>query len=481
MKKHKMIFRTLLMVAVTATMTACDNDDLYLGAADTEVLGGGTGNVVYVTDAQGNSEFSFVDFSNSYNLELFARTSQPASGNCTVTFSYDTKVLADYNAGQETEVAAFPQAKVALSNSGSVTIASGKIQSDALTVTMTSDGTLDPTATYAIPFKVTVTNGALKGNENSYIVLVRDCTAFPGTDKTYNGQPGMKIIGVLEVNDVNPLNVMGFTLKESGKQFFDMVVLFSANINFNSQTGRVYLSRNENVQALLDNRAKYLKPLQERGIKVILGILGNHDVSGISTLSDVVAKDFAQEVKQVCDAYELDGVFLDDEYTDYNEAASGKYPGFVATSAKAASRLAYEIRKAQPSKLILSYRYQALYSAVAVDGMQPEDIFDYVLNDYWVTSNPTTTYPGLRQDQAGTGSWNCSDWSQCIPANSNWTKRFSLTGMREDGYGALMIFNFTCNPDFWMTGYIVNDMNKVAQDFWNGELDYDGSWYPKDY
>lgn len=56
MNNKKYIFRSLLCVAAAASLVACDNDDLYLGAADTDVLGGADGNVIYVTDALGNSD-----------------------------------------------------------------------------------------------------------------------------------------------------------------------------------------------------------------------------------------------------------------------------------------------------------------------------------------------------------------------------------------------------------------------------------------
>ena len=88
-------------------------------------------------------------------------------------------------------------------------------------VTTTSAKDLDPTVTYAVPLRVNVDGGQLGQASDSYIILVRDITSFPGTDKYYDGKPGMKIIGVIEVNNVNPLNVVGFTLKDSGKQFFD--------------------------------------------------------------------------------------------------------------------------------------------------------------------------------------------------------------------------------------------------------------------
>lgn len=478
---HKIISTTLLCAALAAGLSSCSKDEIYLGGADTGVLQSPDGNVVYVSDGKGRSDVGYVEFSGTCTYDLFLKTSKALQGNVTATFAYDPEVLATYNAGSNDEVTAFPQDKVTLANDGRVTLSEGQLTSPALAVNFTADNSLNPTEVYAVPLRVTVDNGRLAAGSDSYIIMVQDCTKFPGADKMYNGKPGMKIVNVIEVNDVNPLNALGYTLKDSGKQFFDMVVLFSANINIDSATGRVYVSRNENVQALLDRRDKYLKPLQDRGIKVILGILGNHDASGISTLSPDQSKRFAQEVKNVCDAYNLDGVFLDDEYTDYNAAASGKLPGFQTRSIEAASRMAYDIKKAQPDRLVLSYRYEDLYSAVAIDGEQPGQFFDYVLNDYWVTSNPVDTYPGLRQDQAGTGSWNCSGWSQCIPSNSEWKARFSLTGMRDAGYGALMIFNFRNDPGYDLTPFILKDMKQTAQDFWNAELEYDGSYYPKDY
>ena len=477
----KIIFKSLICVAAAAAITSCDKDDIYIGGANDSIIQSPEGNVVYLTDGNGHSDVGFVEFKDSYSLDLYLRSSKAIEGTASVTLSYDTSVLNAYNEGAGTQVVAFPQSSVDLPGGGHISIADGTLTSGAYALRLTGSDKLDPEVTYAVPLKVTPENAVMAGGSDSYIVLVRDCTAFPGTEKYFEGKPGMKIISVIEVNDVNPLNTLGFTLKESGKQFFDVVVLFSANINYNSQTGRVYVSRNENVQALLDQRDKYIRPLQDRGIKVVLGILGNHDVSGISTLEPALAKTFAREVKELCDAYELDGVFLDDEYTDYNAAASGQIPGFQAQSVEGASRMAYEIRKAQPSRLLISYRYEALYSAVAIDGMEPGEIFDFVCNDYGVTSNPVSTYPGLTVGQAGTGSWNCSNYMQMIPSNRSWTARFSLEGMREEGYGTMMIFNFTCDPGYGLTGYILRDMQSTCKAFWNADLEYDGTWYNKDY
>lgn len=470
-----------MCAAAAVALTSCDNDDIDLGGADTGILQSPDGNVVYVTDGSGKSANIVFDIKGSGTLDLYARTSRAIAGNCSVTFNYDADVLAAYNAEHSTDYKAVPQSMVSFGDGGTATFSAGSLTSSAMPLTVSSGGALQAGEVYALPLSYSVAGGMSAGGENSMVVFVRDADSFPGTDKLYNGQPGMKMMAVIEVNDHNPLNVMGFTVSQGGKMLFDYVVLFSANINFDVKTQRVYVSRNDNVQAILDNADKYIRPLQERGIKVILGILGNHDASGISTLTPAVSKVFAQEVKQLCDAYSLDGVFLDDEYTDYSGAASGSNPLFQGASYEAASRMAYDIKHAMPDRLVIAYKYYALAQGREIDGEQCDKFFDYVVNDYWDTTDPTSTFPGLRQNQAGTGSWNCSDWSKCIPSNGSWTQRFSLTGMRDEGYGIMMVYNLNINPSYWMTSYIISDLGKTAEAFYGAELNYDGSYYPKDY
>lgn len=494
MKYTRILFRSLFCLSAMAVLASCDNDELIVGGADTGVISGPDGNVVYVTDAVGQSEGSMFTFAGSGTFNLYACTSRAIQGNCSVTFNYDADVLTAYNEANSTNYEAVKADMVVFANDGVAAFEAGALKSAPLAVTVNGNGELNPETVYALPLTFTVSNGLPSGGNNSVVVLLRDTSKFPGTDKTYNGTPGMKMIAVVEVNDNNPLNVMGFTLKNSGKQLFDMVVLFSANINYNEQTGRVYVSRNENVQAILDNRDKYIQPLQDRGIKVILGIMGNHDMSGISTLTLGASKDFAQEVKQVCDAYQLDGVFLDDEWSKYEEAASTDNPLFQEKSYEAASRMAYDIKMAQPERLLLSYKWDQLYKAVPIEGKQPGEFFDYVLNDYCDNANPVDTYPGLRQDQAGTGSWNCTDanWykARWMPgfgynlANGGtmmYDDIFPLAGMREQGYGALMVFNFYTNPSMRLTPWIIHDLGLTANAFYNDDLQYDGVYYKADW
>ncbi len=117
--------------------------------------------------------------------------------------------------------------------------------------------------TYVIPLKAELASGnvGLSEAESEFLIFVDDLSKIPTADKP----SGIKIISCMEVNDTNPLNNLCFTLADSGKPLIDMVILFSANINYNNETGKVFVYNNPNVQHLLDNREKYLKPLQDRG------------------------------------------------------------------------------------------------------------------------------------------------------------------------------------------------------------------------
>ncbi len=274
----------------------------------------------------------------------------------------------------------------------------------------------------------------------------------------------------MEVNDTNPLNNLCFTLKNSGKYLIDAVVLFSGNINYDAENGRVFFHANENIQALLNNREKYLKPLQDRGMKVIMGVLGNHDRAAIDNLADETCRQFAQEMKSVCEAYHLDGVFLDDEYSKVITPAP---PGFVAPCQAAASRLCYELKMAMPDKWVCVYVLGGTYKLDTVEGLLPGQYIDYALHDYRQGSDLAKNYPGL--PRSGMGMWS-QEFNR-----SKWADTYSLQDMREKGYGAHMIFAMDPNRGATNVSRQLTALGNLAKYFYDDELVYDGKKYAKDW
>ena len=172
-------------------------------------------------------------------------------------------------------------------------------------------------------------------------------------------------------------------------------------------------------------------------MKVILSILGNHDRSGVANLGEQTAREFAREIRDVCAAYDLDGVFFDDEYSRYETPAPA---GFVTPSYQAAARLCYETKLAMPEKLVMVYVYSLTGNfggANAIPQAQAGEYVDYALHDYLASFDLTNRYPGLPRS-----GWGMSSGEYGL---NRYPTTTALRNLRSGGYGAHMIFAFDPN------------------------------------
>lgn len=452
-------------------LTACA-DDIVVGQIDENNYTTGDGSVMgYVSDSNGKRMFTHVEFRSAGDVSLQLKANGTLATEATVAVTYDETVLAAYNEQYGTEYEMFPKANVTLEENGMIKLAAGSVHSSAMKLSYVSDGSLELNKSYVIPLRLKVASGDLKlpEEDQTRLVFVKDLTGLPDCTKYVDGQPGVKVFSCMEVNDTNPLNNLSFTLKNSGKPLVDVLIIFSANINYNAETGRVYIFNNENVQAILDRRDHYLKPLQDRGMKIILGLLGNHDRSGVANMSKKTAQEFALEAKAMCDAYQLDGIFLDDEYSKYE--TSNITPGFVPASSAAASRLAYELKKAQPERWVIAYAYGKTALLPEVDGVPSGEFVDYGLHDYYGSSDLGRNYPGMPKSNMGLHSQEFN--------RGYWASEANLKNMREEGYLSHMIF--AMDPNRTNFGSQVVAMQKMARAFYDDELVFDGKKYPKDW
>lgn len=460
------------IVLAGSLLTSCSNE-VIVGQVDEARYGTGDGSVMgYISDTNGKRMFTNVEFRSAGEVALYLKITEKLSSEATVAATYDETVLTEYNAKNGTAYKAFPKDEVTLAENGIIKLPAGSVQSPEMKVSFTSDGTLSATETYIIPLRMKVASGSFKmaAEDQIRLILVKDLTGIPDCTKYINGLPGVKVFSCMEVNDTNPLNNLSFTLKSNGKPLVDALIIFAANINYNAETGRVYIFKNENVQALLDNREHYLKPLQDRGMKIILGLLGNHDRSGIANMAKETAQAFAQEVKAVCDAYQLDGIFVDDEYSNYEY--ENITPGFVYPGKEAAARLCYEVKKAQPERWVIAYAYSTTYGLPAVDGMESGQFVDYALHDYGGSSDLSTSFPGMPKSNMGLYS---QEFSRGRVANES-----SLRRMRESGYLSHMIFAMDPNR-LNFNGTQLPAMQRMARAFYDDELVFDGIKYAKDW
>lgn len=456
---HKLFASILLCSGVF--FGACSNDDIVATPVNEEKYETTDLPVAYTINANGKATNSSIELRNEVETELFLKLNKETVMPVEAEFYYNEAILNKYNEVKGTKYIAFPEELLTFSEEGKVMVESGKDISAALKLNLKTGKDLNAEETYVIPVSAKTTSKEVKVSKaTDYMIFVRDLTTMPDAAK----ESGIKIISCMEVNDTNPLNNLNFTLKESGKPLVDIVILFSGNINYNPETGKVFNHNNPNVQHLLDNREKYLKPLQDRGMKVVLGILGNHDVAGVANLADETAKAFAQELKAVCDAYHLDGIFWDDEYSKYPDGT----PGFERNGP---SRLVYETKQAMPDKLNMVYAYGSTGYLSPVDGVQPGDYIDWAVDDYG--GYASGSYLGIKNEQ-----W--SVYSQEYNLGRNLiTSASRLMRIVNDGYKGHMIF--AMDPNRSNVNSQIRSMQAIAEAFYNDELVVDNKFHKKDW
>lgn len=392
-----------------------------------------------------NAESDFFQItSGSVNGSVSVVLASAAAEDVVVELTLDPRYVEEYSFITGDTYEAVPAEAVSFAKT-EVTIPAGETESEAVDVVV--DGAaLGFGQGYLVPVMAVVKSGnasfATDAKRVNYVVM----KANPRTTKQ---------VVYLEVNDCNPLNILEYNLAD-GTPFFDAVILFAANINYDSVNDVVYLHNNPNVQALLDESETYIQPLRKKGIKVYLGLLGNHDAAGLAQLSDWGAHEWAQEVAEACRVYKLDGVNLDDEYSGYPDLNN---PWFTSQSAAAGARLCYELKMALKEKCywptdVSIFEWGALYNlpTVNVDGVEytQSQFLDWTCANYGSASSP---YGDLTYA-------NCSGASiQLNYGNSIYDS--TLENIRNNGYGWVMWFAFDPSG----TGGIANNRTHSMTQF----------------
>ncbi|WP_329037827.1 endo-beta-N-acetylglucosaminidase family protein [Streptomyces sp. NBC_01725] len=189
---------------------------------------------------------------------------------------------------------------------------------------------------------------------------------------------GPTSVAYVEVNNNSMLNVGKYTLAGGADNVFDVAVIFAANINYDTGTKAAYLHFNENVQRVLDNAATQIRPLQQKGIKVVLSVLGNHQGAGFANFpTQQAASAFAKELSDTVAQYGLDGIDFDDEYAEYGKNGTGQPndSSFV--------HLVTALRANMPDKIISLYNIGPAASRLSYGGVDLSSKFDYAWNPYY--------------------------------------------------------------------------------------------------
>ena len=420
MKMNFNIIAAAAVVGISFMGVAC-TEEVVIGSLDESRYSNVNTVNGYVRDARTGKADNVIELrTESYESSLvFGLSKMPAKG-VDVVLKYDADYANTYNAEHETDFPLYPEELLSIEEDGKIVLAPDDKLSYELGLTIAYSDQLQDDQTYILPIKaVSKTEGiSIPENTSRSVYLVKN---FRNQSKAFKGEDAVKTFLFFEVNDTNPLNALEFVLdNEEESLFFDYVVLFAANINYNAETGRVYVYCNPQVQFLLDHNEEYLQPLRDRGIKVLLGLLGNHDESGLAQLSEIGARDFARELAAICEAYNLDGVNFDDEYSNSPDLNN---PLFAPRSGAAAARLCYETKKVMPDKDVTVFVYGSMYGDYTIDGVEPGMFVDIAVPNY-----------------GGSARQQCSGYSAELNLNPGQATESTARETIEGGYGYYMLF-----------------------------------------
>ena len=360
------------------------------------------------------------EFSAEYRAEVARRNQQ--------ALAYWRKLGGSF---QKTEYKSdfFPTANLQMS-AETVTIKAGKTDSDKIVIKL-SNKELDPETIYSLPLTVVLSDDNGTVIKSEYIISVDKLSVTADswqieTKEKIEMNPELFTVLYLNVEEYQPqaANVMAYmrTHMEEGyiqKHYTlagNIVNLRPSTVGYAPETQRVLFSLSPDLHYVLENSARYIRPLQAAGRKVCICIQGGGKGIGFCNMSDAQIEDFTAQVKNVVESYDLDGINLRDEGSGYGKE------GFPPMNTTSYPKLIKSLREALPDKLLTLVDKEEpteyFHDAALCGGIEVGKYIDYAWHGYaeenqflqiiepWENENPYSTFKrkpiaGLSQDRYG--------------------------------------------------------------------------------
>ena len=241
-----------------------------------------------------------------------------------------------------------------------LTITAGKTVSENVQVKVTGKD-LDPDTIYSLPLEIRQTDasGVVRTHRQQYIIYINqekvtiDHYEFPPM-KDIELDSDLFTVLYVNVEEWSPIaaNILAyirfnkenftFTYKTIG----NIVNLRPATVGYDQLTGRCLFSLSPDLRYVLENSARYIRPLQNMGRKVCVCIQGGGKGLGFCNMTDTQIADFSAQVKEVVELYGLDGINLRDEGSGYGKE------GMPPMNTTSYPKLIKSLREAMPDKLL---------------------------------------------------------------------------------------------------------------------------------
>lgn len=297
-------------------------------------------------------------------------------------------------------------------------------------------------------------------NKQAGSMANEDETSQNSLDTRAVGVKTPKFTVYIETNDVNPLNAGEYYFCNSSprEEVVDHVILFASNIRGNATSA--WLHHNQNQTHILNNVSTLVQPLQNKGIKVLLGLLGDHTGVGFANLNSDMIDSFAQQVATCVNTKGLDGVLLDDEYARYDLAPAG----LPTPSSSILSSLILKLRELLPTKKIMVFWYGNHMQGISPAAINAIDYFHPNYGCHSTTSGiPASKWSKLTIRETNQGGTD----------NTEQSIRYCSASYGD--YGEVMLFNL--RP----LGATTNIMNWFSDNLWEKTVCWTRTVHPKNY
>lgn len=189
----------------------------------------------------------------------------------------------------------------------------------------------------------------------------------------------------VETNDVNPLNAGDYYYMD-GTPVVNIVEFFASNIHRRTvnHVTEPTLWLNPELTRLLEpdpeqpdstGYHKYVKGLQDKGIKVLLSVIGNWQGIGLCNMNDMQTTQFAAILAHVVEKYGLDGIGFSDSYANYG--CNSESPNVNLTSY---SQIITKLHSLMPDDKLITVYYWGNIGNVSSDAWA---CVDYAYTPGW--------------------------------------------------------------------------------------------------
>lgn len=297
-----------------------------------------------------------------------------------------------------------------------LTITAGKTVSGNVQVKVTGKD-LDPGTIYSLPLEIRQTDasGAVRTHRQQYIIYINqekvtiDYYEFPPM-KDIELDSDLFTVLYVNVEEWSPLaaNILAYVKTDnwSGtntyKTIGNIVNLRPSTVGYDQLTGRCLFSLSPDLRYVLENSARYIRPLQNMGRKVCVCIQGGGKGLGFCNMTDTQIADFSAQVKEVVELYGLDGINLRDEGSGYGKE------GMPPMNTTSYPKLIKSLREAMPDKLLTLVDKEEpteyFHDVTLCGGIEVGKYIDYAWHGYakenemiqivepWEADNPYSEY-----------------------------------------------------------------------------------------